>query len=96
MAAAHVEEDVMLGHLDRIFASFCLCIGYIQIGNKMLFSVYNGLNRKNSSIEFNNLAKQSAVCTALIYFNATFVNLIISVSLQFRNCFVTVFCGYTE
>ena len=35
---------------------------------KTLFSVHNGLNRKNSSIEFNNLAKQSAVCTAL---NAT-------------------------
>ena len=61
----------MLGDLVRIFASFCSCIGYIQIGKKTLFSVYNGMNLKNSSIEFNNLAKQSAVCTALIYFKPT-------------------------
>ena len=73
MAVAHVEDRKMLmpGDLDRIFISFCFCIGYIQISNKMLFSVYYGLNWKNSSIEFNNLAKKYAVCTMLIYFNVT-------------------------
>ena len=65
---------LMLGDLIEhppLFASVLVSFGYIQIGNKTLFSVYNGLNRKNSSIEFNNLVKQSAVCIALIYFNAT-------------------------